>query len=376
MARTKRTGWLGALVAPALLLGLAGEAMAQQKRLNIYNWSDYIGETTVADFEKLTGAKVQYDLFDSNEVVESKLLAGRTGYDIVVPTSNFLARQIKAGIFAKLDKAQIPNWKNLDPAIMKTLEVFDPGNEHGVPYMWGTNGLAYNVKKVQDALPGVTVDSWDIIFKPENAAKLAKCGITMLDAASEVLPIVLKYLGKDPFSENAEDIKAAQDLLLSIRPYIKYFHSSKYINDLASGNICIALGWSGDALQAKARNEEAAAKNPKVKQEISYVIPKEGTIIWFDMMAIPADAKNKDLAYAWINYILEPKVIADASNLIKYANAVTGSKEFLKPEVRDNSAVFPTAAVMARLFPNKVLSRDGDRLRTRTWTAIKKGKPS
>ncbi len=268
--------------------GTATEAPApEEKAVSVLNWSDYIGETTIADFQAATGIKVTYDVFDSNEVLETKLLAGRSGYDIVVPTAPFLERQIKAGVFLKLDKSKLPNLSNMDPEIMQRVAAHDPGNAYSITYLWGTIGLGYNPDMVKKALGTDTIDSWSAILDPVNAAKLAKCGITMLDAPTDVFGSVAIYLGLDPNSEKPEDLKAVEIALMKVRPHIRYFHSSSYINDLAAGEICVALGWSGDVLQARDRG--AAASKPV---RVSYAIPKEGAINYFDMLAIPADAPH------------------------------------------------------------------------------------
>ena len=345
----------------------AAEAGAGGK-LNIYNWSDYIAEDTVPNFEKETGIKVQYDVYDSNEMLEAKLMAGGTGYDLVHPSGAFLGRQIVAGIYQPIDPAKIPNYKNLDPKIMELLAAFDPGNKFAVPWFWGTTGIGYNVAEIQKRMPDAPVNSLDILFKPELAQKFADCGISMLDAPSEVLQIALNYLGKDPYTASADDYAAAEKLLLGVRPYVKYFHSSSYINDIASGSICLSLGWSGDFSIASARAEEA-----KNGIEISYSIPKEGTIIWMDTIAMPKDAVNIDQAYKWINYNLDPKVAAANANYVAYGSPVAAALPMIDKELLDNPNIYPPAEVQAHLFPDKVATPEVERLRTRTWTKIKTG---
>src|SRR5688572_12167933 len=278
----------------------AAAAAPEEKAVNVLNWSDYIADTTVADFEQATGIKVTYDVFDSNEVLETKLLAGRSGYDIVVPTAPFLERQIKAGVFLPLDKAKLPNLKNMDPDIMQRVAAHDPGNRYSLTYLWGTVGIGYNPEEVKRALGTDTIDSWAAIFEPANAAKLAKCGIALLDAPTDVYGSVAIYKGLDPNSEKAEDLKVVEDALAKVRPHVRYFHSSQYINDLASGEICVALGWSGDVLQARDRG--AAAQKPVT---VKYAIPKEGAINYFDMLAIPADAPHPDNAHAFLNFLMD-----------------------------------------------------------------------
>src|SRR3954462_5453827 len=276
-----------------------------EKVVNVYNWSDYIEPTVLEAFEKETGIKVNYEVMDSNEMLETKLVAGRTGYDVVVPSANFLARQIKSGIYQKLDKSKLTNLKNLDPDITKRLEVFDPGNEHAVNYMWGTSGVAYNEEAIKAALPDAPVDSFAMFWDPKVISKFAKCGVSVLDAPSEVIGTVLIYLGKDANSESPEDLKAAEKVLMSVRPYIRNINSSAYIEQLANGEICLALGWSGDVLQAKSRADEA--KKPFT---IKYNIPKEGAVMFFDNMAIPGDATHVKNAHLFIDYMLRPEVAA------------------------------------------------------------------
>ncbi len=340
----------------------------EEKVLNVYNWSDYIAEDTNASFEAKSGIKVNYDVFDSNEVLETKLLAGRTGYDVVVPSASFLERQIQAGVFMKLDKSKLPNLANMDPEIMERVAKHDPGNEHAVPYLWGTTGIGYNPEKVKAALGTDTIDSWAVIFDPEQAKKLQSCGLTMLDAPGEVIDSALIYLGRDPNSESAEDLAAAEELLMKVRPYVRYLHSSQYINDLANGEICVALGWSGDILQAQARGAEAATP-----VEVAYAIPKEGAIMWFDMLAIPADAPHPNNAHEYINYLMEPAVIAAISNYVAYANGNSASFEMVDEAVRTDPSVYPTPEVKAKLSPHLAESQDYSRLSNRAWTRFRTG---
>lgn len=365
----QRKKWLSAVVAGALMAVSAG-SLAADKTLHVYNWSDYIAPNTVADFEKQTGIKVVYDVFDSNEVLEGKMMAGNTGYDVVVPSSSFLARQLQSGVFQPLDRSKLPNYKNLDPDLMKKLEQHDPGNKYAIPYLWATTGIGYNVEKVKAALgKDAPVDSWDLVLKPENLEKLKSCGISFLDAPEEIFATVLNYMGKDPNSSDPKDYTAATDLLLKLRPSIRYFHSSQYINDLANGNTCVAIGWAGDILQAKNRAVEA-----KNGVNIAYSIPKQGALAFFDMLAIPKDAKNVDEAYQFINYLMEPKVMAQISNTVFYASGVKASLPFVDPAIRDNPGIYPTADTMAKLFTLKVQEPKLDRVRTRAWTKVKSGK--
>ncbi|WP_273891307.1 polyamine ABC transporter substrate-binding protein [Pseudomonas rubra] len=337
--------------------------------VHIYNWSDYIGQTTLADFEKATGIKPVQDVFDSNETLEGKLLAGRTGYDVVVPSNHFLGKQIKAGAFQKLDKALLPNYANLDPALMERLNKNDPGNQYAVPYLWGTNGIGYNVEKVKAALGTDKIDSWAMLFEPENIKKLSKCGVAFLDSADEMLPAVLNYMGRDPNSTNPNDYADAEKKLLAVRPYVTYFHSSKYISDLANGDICVAAGFSGDVFQAKSRAEEAGKG-----VQVAYAIPKEGGNLWFDMLAIPKDSKNVKEAHAFINYLLKPEVIAQVSDYVGYANPNPKAGDLMEQSVRTDAAVYPPQEVLDKLYVNSELPPKVQRLMTRSWTKVKSGK--
>ena len=348
--------------------GAGGPAAPEEKILFVLNWSDYIGETTIAEFEAKTGIKVTYDVFDSNEVLETKLLAGRTGYDVVVPTAPFLERQVKAGVFLKLDKSKLPNLVNMDPEIMERTARHDPGNEHAITYLWGTVGIGYNPDMVQKALGTDTIDSWSAILEPGNAAKLAKCGISMLDAPSDVVSTVLIYLGRDPNSERLEDLAAAEEVLTKIRPYIRYFHSSQYINDLAAGEICVAVGWNGDMRQARDRGAEAASP-----VRVAYAIPKEGAINYFDMLAIPADAPHPGNAHEFINFIMEPAVIAGVSNKVRFANGNAASVPLIDARVREDTAIFPGAEVRARLHQDLAETPEFSREMNRAWTRIRTG---
>ncbi|WAJ37328.1 polyamine ABC transporter substrate-binding protein [Pseudomonas sp. GOM7] len=346
---------------------LSGAVLAQQT-VHIYNWSDYIGEQTLAEFESATGIKPVYDVFDSNETLEGKLLAGNTGYDVVVPSNHFLGKQIKAGAFQKLDRSKLPNWNNLDPALLKQLEKNDPGNQYAVPYLWGTNGIGYNVEKVKAVLGVDEIDSWAVLFEPENIKKLSQCGVAFLDSADEMIPAMLNYLGLDPNSTNPDDYAKAEAKLMAVRPYVTYFNSSKYISDLANGNICVAAGFSGDVLQAADRAEEAGKGI-----DIGYAIPKEGANLWFDMLAIPADAPNVEPAHAFINYLLDPKVIAQVSDYVGYANPNTKAAELMDQDVRNDPSVYPPQAVLDKLYVSAELPPRVQRLMTRTWTKVKSG---
>jgi len=346
----------------------AGTAAPEDKQVNVLNWSDYIAETTVEDFTKATGIKVTYDVFDSNEVLETKLLSGRSGYDVVVPTAPFLERQIKAGVFLPLDKTKLPNLKNMDPELMQRVAAHDPGNQYSLIYLWGTIGLGYNPEMVKKALGTDTIDSWAILLDPANAKKLAKCGIAILDAPTDVFGSVAIYLGLDPNSEKPEDLKAVEAALSGIRPYVRYFHSSQYINDLSSGEICLALGWSGDVLQARDRG--AAAAKPVT---VRYAIPKEGAINYFDMLAIPADAPHPDNAHAFLNFLMDPEVIAKVTDKVRFANGNSASLPFVDEAIRNDPNIYPSAEVRSRLHPDLVESQEFSRELNRAWTRIRSG---
>ena len=353
----------------ALML-LAGPALAQERKiLHVYNWSDYIAEDAIEDFEKATGIKVVYDTFDSNEMLEAKLMAGKSGYDIVVPSASFMQRQISAGLFRKIDKAKIPNLPNLDPSLMRVVASHDPGNAYGVPYLWGTTGIGYNIDKIKERLPNAPTDSWRLIMDPAVVSKFKDCGVAMLDSPSDIMKSTLRFLGRDPNTTKADDVKAAETHLLKIRPYVTYFHSSKYINDLAGGDICLVLGYSGDIVQARNRAADAGKK-----VEVGYVIPKEGAMVWFDMMAIPADAPHPNNAHAFINFILTPEVAGAISNAVSYASPNAKALEFVDEDLKTDASVYPSAQVKQRLFADKTLTREIDRAFTRSFTRVKAGK--
>jgi putrescine transport system substrate-binding protein len=345
-----------------------GQGGAEEKVVNVYNWSDYIDPGVLKDFEARTGIKVNYDVFDSNEVLETKLLAGSTGYDIVVPTANFLERQVQAGAFQKLDKSKLPNLKNVDPDIMRRIALHDPGNQYGVNYLWGTSGVGYNAAKIKERMPDAPVDSWRMLYDPAIVSKFKDCGVSVFDTPSEVVSTVLIYLGKNANSLSPDDLVAAEKVLTAIRPYLRYVDSSRYIEDLANGETCLALGWSGDVLQARDRANEAGKGI-----EIKYSIPKEGAVIFFDMLAIPVDAPHPLNALAFMNYLLRPEVAARNSALIRYANSVPASRALLPESVRDDPNVYPPPDVMAKLVPNLTQPPHYTRLLTRAWTRFKTG---
>ena len=341
----------------------------QAKVLNVYNWSDYIADDTIANFEKESGTKVNYDMFDSNEVLEAKLMAGNTGFDIVVPSLTFLSRQIQAGVFQPIDKSRLANYGNLDPKIMALIAQNDPGNGHAIPYLWGTTGIGYNVEKVKQVLgDDAPVDSWALVFEPGNLEKLKACGVAILDTPSEIIPPVLRYLGEEPNSFDPAVIQKGVDRLTALRPHITYFHSSQYINDLANGDICVAVGWSGDIIQAQARAEEAGKG-----VDIAFVIPKEGAPMWFDMLAIPKDARNVDAAYAFLDYLLRPEVMAGIQNYVAYASANSAALPMVDEAVLTDPGIYPSEEVQAKLFTLAVLPPEVDRLFTRHWTTLKTG---
>lgn len=351
-------------LATVATLGVSTTATAE---VRFYNWSDYIAEDTIEKFTAATGIDVIYDMFDSNEVLEAKVLTGQSGYDLVVPTSDFMARQIEAGAYQKLDKSKIPNIKNLDPKVMQAMDAFDPGAEYSVPYLWGTTGIGYNVEKVAERL-GEDFDTvtWDMVFDPAVVSKLADCGVTMLDAPSEIYLSALVYLGLDPYTHKTADFDKATELLKSVRKHITYFHSSNYITDLANGDICVAVGWSGDIFMAALRAEEA-----ENGQEIAYVIPKEGALLWSDMLVIPASASNVDEAHAMINFILDAQIGADITNYVWYASPNAAARQFIDPEILEHPGIFPGDET--KLITNQVRPKKIDRVITRGWTKVKSG---
>jgi putrescine transport system substrate-binding protein len=355
------------LLTTVAALALASAAAAEEVR--VYNWSDYIDEALLAKFEAETGIKLIYDVFDSNEVLETKLLAGGSGYDVVVPTGTFLQRQIAAGAFQKLDKSKLANYGNLWDVISERAAKYDAGNEYAINYMWGTTGIGVNVGKVKEILgDDAPVDSLALIFDPANAEKLAACGIHMLDAPDEVIPATLKFLGEDPDSQDAAVIEKTEAVLMGVRPYIQKFNSSEYINALANGDICVAFGWSGDILQARDRAAEA---NNGV--EIEYNAPKEGALMWFDMMAIPVDAPNAEGAHKFLDFIMNAENMAAASNYVYYANGNKASQEFLAEDVIGDPAIYPSEEALKNLYTKSPYNTKLQRTVTRLWTKVKSG---
>ncbi len=350
-------------------LAMMANVVSADGVVNVYNWSDYIAEDTIEKFEAETGIDVVYDVYDSNEVLEAKMLTGNSGYDVVVPTSDFLQRQVAAGAYQPLDKTMLPNLDNMDADLMANAAVYDPENEYATIYMWGTTGIGYNVGMVAERLgEDYEVNSWDLVFDPEIAAKLADCGISFLDAPTEIIPAAMNYLGLDPRSTSADDMRAAADLLIAARPHIRYFHSSQYINDLANGDVCVSVGWSGDVFIAQARADEA-----ENGVEVAYVIPDEGALQWFDMMAIPVDAPNPDNAHKFINFIMDAQITADITNYVWYANANAASMALVDAEITSDPGIFPTDAAKANLWGAQVYNARTDRTVTRLWTEIKTG---
>ncbi|BAU75379.1 polyamine ABC transporter substrate-binding protein [Metapseudomonas furukawaii] len=354
-----------------LLLTLAMATTAQAAgTVKIYNWSEYIAPDTVANFTRESGIQASYDVYDSNETLDGKLMTGKSGYDVVFPSNHFMAKQIQAGALKKLDKSRLPNWKHLNPVLLRALEVNDPGNQYGFPYLWGSTGIGYNLEKVKAVLgDDAPLDSWDIFFKPEYMEKLAQCGVAVLDNGPELLPITLNYLGLPHHSQTADDYKAAQAALMKVRPYITYFHSSKYVSDLANGDVCMAVGFSGDILQAATRAREAGNG-----VNIQYSTPKEGSPMWFDMVAMPADAPDEAAGYAFLDYLLRPEVMAGISNSVHYANGNAAADPLVEPAIKADAAIYPPADVMKSLFALESMPPKIDRVRTRTWSAIKTGR--
>jgi putrescine transport system substrate-binding protein len=341
---------------------------AAEKVVNVYNWADYIEPSVLEKFTAETGIKVNYDVYDGNEVLETKLATGKSGYDVVVPTASFVERQIKAGLFHKLDKSRIPNWSNLDPDILTRLAQHDPGNQYVVDYMWGTDGIGYDEGKIRAIMPDAPVDSWKLVLDPKVAARFKGCGISVLDSPTDIVPVVLVYLGKDPTSESEADLELAMKTLMAVRPYFRTIHSSSYKDALATGELCIAVGWSGDVFQVQ--NSIAEAGQDRV---VKYSIPKEGTIIWFDTLAIPVDAPHPDAAHAFINFLQRPDIAAANSNFLSYANGNTASYALIDDAVKNNPSIYPPADVKAKLFPDVARSEEYSRVLNRAWTRFVTG---
>jgi len=359
---------LGSACAALTVTGFVVAAVAQDRTVNVYNWSDYIDEEVLSEFTAETGIKVVYDVYDNNEIVETKLLAGGSGYDIVVPSASNMSRLREAGTLMKLDKSKIPNIEHAWPLIEERLTAYDPGNEYAVNYMWGTTGLGVNGDQVKERLGDVPLNTWDILFKPENAEKLADCGIQIIDAPDDVIQIALNYLGLDPDSKAPADIEKAGELLMSIRPYVQKFHSSEYINALANGDICLAIGYSGDVLQA--RDRAAEADNGV---NVEYIIPKEGALMWFDSFLIPVDAPHPDEAHEFINFMMKPEIAAKNSNYVYYANGNIDSQPMLNDDVIGDPAIYPDEETLNNLFTTTTYAPNVQRVLTRAWTRVKSG---
>jgi len=368
-------GWIRALgwatvAAGALTLAACGKGdeVKGGGELRIYNWSDYIDPALLEQFTAETGVKVRYDTFDSNEVLETKVLQGNTGYDLVVPSNHNVPRYIAAGAIAPLDKSKIAGLSNLAPDVLAHMQPFDPGQTYTVPYMQGTIGIGYNVEAVAKRLPGQKIDSWTVVFEPANLAKLKDCGVYFLDASEDMYAVALNYLRKDPNSKAAADYAQATELLLKARPYVRKFHSSEYIDALADGDICVAIGYSGDVLQAQSRAEEA-----KNGVKLAYAVPKEGTQVWFDVFAIPTDAPHKDAAYRFLSFMLRPEVIAKASNYTRYANGNAAATPLVDAEIRNDPNVYPSAEVARRFFVTTTKDQALLREVNRKWTRVLTG---
>ena len=358
------------LIASAIVFPLSAGRAAEEKRLHIYNWSDYVAPDTIANFTKETGIAVTYDVYDGNEVLEAKLLAGRSGYDIVVPSASpYMARQIAAGAYRPLDKAKLPNLKNLDPKILQLAETADPGNRYGVPYLWSVTGLGLNTESVERALGHAAPrDSLALLFDPQIAAKLARCGIVVLDTPQEVVPAALLYLGLDPKSRDLADLHRAIALIERVRPYIRRFHSSQYINDLAAGDVCLALGYSGDIVQARNRAREAGSP-----ADIAFRVPREGAQMAIDMLAVPKDAPHPDNAHRFIDYLLRPEVIARITDAVSYPNPNLAATPLVAPAIRNDPGIYPPDSVRQLLFLDEPAPRPYERARTRAWNRVKSG---
>jgi putrescine transport system substrate-binding protein len=367
-------GVLGACVAVVSVAVLAGcgqgrqatGAAAEEKVLHVYNWADYIAPSTIADFEARTGIKVVYDTYDSVELLQTKLLTGRSGYDVIITSGGPAQRLIGGGALMKLDRSQLRNLGNLDPKFLQVISTYDPGNEHGLPYLWGTTGVGYNPQQVVQALGTSTIDGFAAVFDPAIASKLAKCGITWLDSPNDMFQAAFIYLGLDANSERPEDRAAAEALLTAVRPYVRYFHSSQYLNDLANGEVCVSVGWSGVLLQARSRGAQAAEP-----VEVRYVIPKEGAPLWADLMVIPVDAGHPELAHQFIDYLMEPAVIAAITNTVGQANGNAGALPLVSEAIRNDPEIYPGEEVFRRLTLDKSWSAEQLREVNRAWARIK-----
>jgi putrescine transport system substrate-binding protein len=364
-ARLAAIGLLGVVAIGAAPATPAAPA-AEEKRLYIYNWTDFIAPNTIAKFEKLTGIKVVYDVYDAEETMEARLLAGGSGYDIVSASTDFFSREIKAGVYETLDKSKLPNLKNIDPRVLAIQSAYDPGNAHAVPYLHSMNGFAYNVDMVKARMPNAPVDSLDMLFKPEVVSKFADCGVTFLDSAEDTLQLALQYLGLDPNTTRREDFKAAEDMLLKVRPYVRAFDSSEYLNGLANREVCVAMSWSSDYALSHAR-----AKAVGVNVNLAFTLPKEGANEVFSSFLIPDGAPHPEAAYRFINFILRPDIIAEITNAIYYGNDNMASRSLVDPKILGDETLYPTPEIEARLYKSAEVTAATERIRTRTWTRIK-----
>ena len=360
------------VISSLLMCCTAAAALATEadtsNTLRLYNWTDYIGENTLADFEKQTGIKVIYDTFDGYETVQTKLLTGRSGYDLVMLNGSLVPPLIKAGVFQPLDKTKLPSWANLDPHVVQSLQAFDPGMVYSAPYTWGSSGITYNVDKIRQRMPDAPIGSLAMLFDPKVVSRFADCGVTVMDAPSEVIPLALKYLGKDPQSAKPADLKAAQDVLMGIRPYIKKFDSVNYLTSLPNGDVCMALTWSGDYATAQARAVEA-----KKDIKLAFFIPKEGSLIWFDSLYLPNDAPHVANAHRFLEYLLQPGTMAEVTNYIHYANSNAAATPLVHADIRNDPAIYPDPQTRARLFTQKSQDPQAMRAITRVWSSVKTG---
>ncbi|SDW80209.1 polyamine ABC transporter substrate-binding protein [Roseicitreum antarcticum] len=357
------------LIVPVSMALMASAAHAQNGSINVFNWSDYITEEALALFTERTGITVNYDVYDSNDTLEARMLAGSSGFDVVVPTSDYMQRQIAAGVYQPLNKDLLPNIVHMDPELLADVEAFDPGNEYGMIYLWGTTGIGYNRQAVAERMgEDYVVDSWSLVFDPEKVALFADCGVSFMDTHIEMLPAAMRYLGLEPTSTDPADMEAAAELIEAVRPHVRYFSSSQYISDLANGETCLAVGWSGDVFQASDRADEAGRG-----VEVGYAIPDEGTHQWFDMLVIPSDAPNPEGAHAFINFLMDPEVIAQITDYVVYANANASSLEFVDPEILSDPAVFPSLTARENMWQMQPYDSRTDRAATRLWTRVRTG---
>ncbi len=358
-----------AMIALVLLLAWCSEAQAEEKKLYVYNWADFIGSGTLERFEQLTGIKVVYDTYDAEETMEARLLAGGSGYDVVSASNNFFSREIKAGVYRRLDKSRLPNWKNLDPQVLAIQAAADPGNAHAVPYLHAINGFAYNVDMIKARMPDAPLGSLDMIFNPEVVRRFADCGVTLLDSPDDVIQLALVYLHLDPNSRKREDFEAAQRMLMKVRPYVRTFDSTEYMNGLANRELCVAMSWSSDYANIMARARDAG-----VKVNLAFTVPKEGANLTFSSLLVPVDAPHPEAAHKFLDFMLRPDVIAEITNEIYYGNDNLAANALVRPEILNDPAIYPTEAIKQRLYFTDEMDIATMRVRTRIWTKIKTGK--